>query len=277
MGHVGLIQRNALASWTHLQPRPDIILFGNETGTAEAAREFGARHVPEIARTPFGTPYVSDIFAQAQRLAQHETLCFVNCDIIFLSDFGRAVRRISRRQAPFLIVGQRWDVDMDKPMEFGVDWEQRLKTMVCRHGSLHPPAGSDYFVFRRGLWDQLPSFAVGRIGYDNWLLSEARRQNLAVIDATPEILAIHQNHDYAHLPKGTASIEDGPEAKHNIALMGDNQRRFTIEDATWIMGRYGVVPAITRRHIRRRLSRWLDKHPGVKGSLRRLRHMPPKS
>src|SRR6266853_4649960 len=34
-GHTGVIQRNAIASWTRLRPRPEIILFGNEPGVAE--------------------------------------------------------------------------------------------------------------------------------------------------------------------------------------------------------------------------------------------------
>ena len=46
-GHIGVIQRNAIASWTHLKPKPEIILFGTDEGTAEIARGFGvkARHV----------------------------------------------------------------------------------------------------------------------------------------------------------------------------------------------------------------------------------------
>ncbi len=44
-GHIGVIQRNAIASWARLQlprqPRPEIILFGNDTGTAKVACELG--------------------------------------------------------------------------------------------------------------------------------------------------------------------------------------------------------------------------------------------
>ncbi len=34
-GHIGIIQRNAITSWTKLQPRPEILLFGTEEGAAE--------------------------------------------------------------------------------------------------------------------------------------------------------------------------------------------------------------------------------------------------
>jgi hypothetical protein len=44
-GHSKIIQRNAIKSWTLLEPKPEILLMGDDEGTAEAAAEFGARHV----------------------------------------------------------------------------------------------------------------------------------------------------------------------------------------------------------------------------------------
>ena len=42
-GHTATIQRNAITSWTMLHPRPEILLFGNESGTEEICRELEAR------------------------------------------------------------------------------------------------------------------------------------------------------------------------------------------------------------------------------------------
>ena len=56
-GYSGVIQRNAVKSWTLLRPPPEIILFGDEDGTAEAVKEFGIRHIPKVARNEYGTPY----------------------------------------------------------------------------------------------------------------------------------------------------------------------------------------------------------------------------
>ena len=81
-GHFGLIQRNAISQWARLRPRPEIILFGNEEGTAEIAQEFGLRHVSEIRRNQYGTPLLSDLFEKAQTLAGCNTLCYVNADIM---------------------------------------------------------------------------------------------------------------------------------------------------------------------------------------------------
>ena len=82
--YIGIIQRNAVTSWTRISPRPEIILFGDETGTAEIAREFVVRHVPDVKRNDKGTPYLSDLFEKAQSLASHPSLCYVNADICLL-------------------------------------------------------------------------------------------------------------------------------------------------------------------------------------------------
>jgi hypothetical protein len=58
-GHIGVIQRNALESWTRLRPACEIVLFGDEPGVAEVARELSLKHVPDVTRNEFGTPLVN--------------------------------------------------------------------------------------------------------------------------------------------------------------------------------------------------------------------------
>jgi hypothetical protein len=49
-GHNAVCQRNALASWKRVAPDAEVILFGNEQGAAETARELGIRHVEEVEK-----------------------------------------------------------------------------------------------------------------------------------------------------------------------------------------------------------------------------------
>jgi hypothetical protein len=65
-GPIGVIQRNAITSWTHLHPRPDIRLYGTEDGMSEASSAIGVRHETEIARNRFGTPMLDDLLSRAQ-------------------------------------------------------------------------------------------------------------------------------------------------------------------------------------------------------------------
>src|ERR1700689_2205182 len=86
-GQSDLIQRNAVASWTRITPRPEVLLFGDEEGTAEVARELGVRHAPEVARNELGTPRLDDLFARAERIATTPLLAYVNADIILSDEF----------------------------------------------------------------------------------------------------------------------------------------------------------------------------------------------
>jgi glycosyltransferase involved in cell wall biosynthesis len=132
------------------------------------------------------------------------------------------------------------------------DWEDRLQRYVEQHGRPRPPDWIDYFVFSKGLYRQVPPFAVGRTSFDNWLIWEARAQGSVVIDASAAVTAIHQNHGYGHHPQGQAGVFDGPEAKFNRALMGGRRRYFTISDATHRFVGAEIKRNLTGRYLRQK-------------------------
>jgi hypothetical protein len=251
-GHIEVIQRNAIQSWARLGHGCEVLLFGDEDGTGRVAEEYGATWVPDVRRNRYGTPLLDAVFAHSGAVARNGLLCYVNADIILLGDFLRAVRQV--RQHRFLMVGQRWDLDLRVPYDFGrPGWEGELRQQVAARGALHPPSGSDYFVFRKGdRLGELPPFAVGRPGWDNWLIYRARTLNAAVIDATRVTTVIHQNHDYAHVPQRTDDGWEGPEADENRRLMGSGEAVFTLLDATHVLDEGGVRRPLAPRYLLRR-------------------------
>lgn len=254
-GHVGVIQRNAIGSWTRLQAGCQVLVCGEEEGARETAAQLGAEFVPEVARNEFGTPLLSDVFALAERRARHDLLCYVNADIILLTDFIEAAARVARGRRRFLMAGQRWDLEVREPIAFEADdWEAGLKARVRERGRIHPPSGSDYFVYPRGTLGGLPSFAVGRPAWDNWFIFRARALRVPVVDATRCTTVIHQDHDYAHVKAATDATWEGPEAERNRALMGASDRLFTLLDATHVLTDHGIAPALDAAHLRRRLA-----------------------
>jgi len=240
-GHIGIIQRNAIQSWKLVHPDAEVILFGNEEGAAEAAHEFGARHETEVDRNELGTPLLSSLFERASRLARHDRLCFLNADILLTDDFLAAATKLSQFHTRSLMVGRRCDVDITQPLDFSApDWGQRLRSIARESGKLRPPQWIDFFVFPRGLLqDQVPSFAVGRPGYDNWLLWKVRSMGVPVVDVTRVVLAIHQNHDYSHHPGGQTGLWKDVEARQNYALLGKGHFA-TIDNATHLLTPYGL-------------------------------------
>ena len=232
--HIAMIQRNAIKSWALLQD-VEVILLGEETGLAEAARELGVRHIPNVQRNSNGTPLISSMFQLARDAGQRsrsDLLCIINADMILMPDFTEAARRSRMLSDKFVLLSQRWDVDVTQPIEFTEGWQNRLSSMVHRQGSLHRPAGSDFFLFPLSTFLDIPDFTIGRAGWDNWMIYKSRHENWTVIDCTPSVMIVHQNHDYSHLPGGKPHYEH-PDTNENIRLAGGEANiRYTILDAT---------------------------------------------
>lgn len=229
--HIALIQRDAIRSWT-LLPEVEVILLGEETGLADAARELGVTHIPDVKRNESGTPLISSMFQLARENSANDLLCIVNADMILLPDFVEAAKQVKNQKSQFVLISQRWDYDINAPLDFSDDWVSRLRPSVLSQNSLHRPAGSDFFLFPRSCYTDIPDFAIGRAGWDNWMIYKARKEGWPVIDCTPSVMIVHQNHDYSHLPGGQPHYEH-PDTNENIRLAGgQTNTRYTILDST---------------------------------------------
>ena len=226
-----MIQRNAIKSWT-LLPDVEVILLGEEQGLAEAANELGVKHIPHVDRNPNGVPLISSMFKLARENSNSELLCIINADMVLMPDFVEVARRSRILRDKYVLLSQRWDYDITSPIDFAEGWQSRLREDVRKQNQLHRPAGSDFFLFPKNCYTNIPNFIIGRAGWDNWMIYKARKENWAVIDCTPSVMIVHQNHDYAHLP-GAKPHYDHPETNENIRFAGGQANvRYTILDST---------------------------------------------
>lgn len=252
-GEFALIQRNALRSWRAMGQEVEIVLIGDEPGIAEQAAAIRALHAPVVQRDRWGTPLVSDVFRIGAETATGEWLGYVNADILLTRDVLDALCELRGFRKALLVVGQRWDLDLAETIDFSDSaWEGRIRKEVSTRGRLHPPSGIDYFFFRPGIWKSIPPFALGRTMWDNWLVYSARSRGLAVIDATRDILAVHQNHGYGRDAVDSNWVWKGPQAERNLELAGGLDHYFTIEDATHRLEGGKVRPTLDRGHLSRR-------------------------
>jgi len=271
-GHINIIQRNAIKSWTSLCPRCQVVLCGDDSGTEEVAKEFDVKCIPDIARNEFGTPLLSSAFERIREVAANNLLCYVNSDIIFMSDFILAIRRIKTDQ--FLLFGNRWNIDINEEIDFNDNnWETKIKEYIKLKGSLQPPIGADYFVFKKNeALSDIPPFAVGRPLWDNWFIYNARKNKYKVIDASKAILALHQNHGYGHLQsdyctkKGKSIWEcpEGPEVDRQKEIMNGQEKFFSLSDATHILTENRLKRAIDYQHLRRQFNTLSVFYPHLK-------------
>jgi len=229
--HIALIQRNALTSWQALGPDVAVALVGDEPGIAEAAAEFGFTHLPQVAVNALGTPLISSIFALGRSLNDSPYLAYVNADILLFPDFVNCARGVGEALERFLMVGRRWDLRVEEPLRFDPEGLAALKQRLLIEGRLHARTGSDYFIFPRACFQQLPDFTVGRAGWDNWMIYHARAQSWPVVDASADLQIIHQEHDYSHLPDGQRHYRL-PETGENVQLAGGWRTIFVLDDAS---------------------------------------------
>ncbi len=215
--HVNVIQRNAIQSWSRLEDA-EVILIGDESGIPEAARELGVKNVPEVRRDEKGVPLVSSVMQIGHELSSSPLLCYANGDMILMSDLLRAARSVSEQARDFLLVGRRWNLDVTGLLDFSGDWESRLRLDVAQRGQCFSPWGIDYFVFPRHLYTATPDFTIGRVAWDNWMIYHARTTFSLAVDASRDVLAVHQNHDYSHIPEKT--LRGTEAAKANLAKAG---------------------------------------------------------
>jgi hypothetical protein len=209
VGHIGEIQRRAVESWRSLGVQ--VLLLGDEEGVAAAARELEVEHVGGLELTARGAPRLDSAFALAERAARAPLRCYVNADIVLGRDLLAATRAIDARADRYLVVGQSFE-----------------------DGKARGAAALDWFVFTPGLFGDIPPFAIGRAGFDNWLIWQARRAGI-VVDATHDVHAVHQPHAYDHVPGGMNETYYGEEAARNLELAGGKSRLYTLHDASHVL------------------------------------------
>ena len=211
-GRAEVIQTQSLRNWHDVFDGADILEF-------------------EGPIAPFGK-MVRDVEAGSDS----DLLMYANSDILFdkrqVANLWQsmAAKKSTIIEGDFLLTGQRIDI-----LE---DGSKRL----------HRPSGMDYFVFRRGMFHDLPETKMGRAYCDNALVSYCLRRNIPVIDTSFALRVEHQFHDYGHVAGGKKTVWMGEDAlanKHN-----NNLRDFgpNVLDATHTLLPDGrIVPNIRKR------------------------------
>jgi hypothetical protein len=257
-GIFDVIQTNAVSSWCQLASRPEVILFGDDEGTDRLADRLGVVHMSDVARNERGTPLLSDMWMRGQQLASNPVVCWSNADIIFTDRLLEAAAIVAERPTPVLLVGRRCDLDQPGPLDLADPrWQERLVARAAREGERKPANWIDYFVFTRGLFDELPPFAIGRAGYDPWIIWRAAQLGAEVIDASRFVLAVHQRHDYAHVG-GRREAFRGAESVANSTFVTDFRHNHSISHARSVLDADGVVrPARRLEHRMARPKRYV--------------------
>lgn len=234
-----LVQDHAIRSWIALRPAPEVILCGSDLGTKEACARYGLKHAPEIVYNELGVPLMHSVLEQGERFSSTDSMLYTNADIVFTGELSVAVRRLRSARKPFVATGNRWNVSALEDIDY-TDTEAvaDLAAHVRRTGHLKRPWATDYFLFQKGFYADMPSFTVGRKYTDNWMIWYALSLNADVVDIISCATAIHERHDHSHVAIGDSTryrgmgAPDGIEAARNLRLAGGINHVCNIMDAT---------------------------------------------
>jgi hypothetical protein len=245
-GHDGMIQRNALKSWKMLHPDVEVILFGDDGGAAEVCAELRLVHHRDVQRHESGAKQLDYIFRRAGEIARHNYLCYSNCDIVLMEDFWKAFEKVRAWRERFLLVSQRWDMDIASPIDFGDGWELRLREAALEHGMRQNEYWIDFFLFCKGLYTEMPQLIVGHCYWDNWMIWKALDRGVSVVDASRFVVPVHQNHGYNTQFGRVKGVTSDPLSQRNLELAGGLSKVRTIRSATHRLTRRGSVMFNTR-------------------------------
>lgn len=246
-GHIGAIQSNAILSWLQWTDCLDVVLFGDDDGVAEFAKENSIRHFPEISRNQAGTPLLDTVFQRVIENSRTQWMLYINSDIVLNSSVYQLVKSLENLNLThFLGIGQRTDFDQTDPIAFeDPNWESDLANRIARSGQLASILCKDYFLFPRGHFHQIPAFSIGRGNWDSWMVATTIKSNAPVIDCTEVLFAGHQNHDYRHAGNRLSAYVTGNEAQQNKHLAGGSHY-MTGSVATHRLRQSGILQKKTR-------------------------------
>lgn len=245
LGPAALHQSNALRSWRASRIVGKILVFGAVSGETGSIAETGSEVVLDVECTDNGLPSIRSMFEIGAKRSGADLLMFTNADMIYLPSFFSGVAACATvAGGRFLLVGSRMDFDSDRGFSFASPADIAVfEEFVKASGKMHPPAGSDYFVFprRQYLENRLPDLWIGRGGWDLYMICHARTHGIVTVDASPSLLGFHQNHDYSNRGKDEGvPYEKDPEAAYNLSLLPEdvpwNEWTLTGCEKEWVDG-----------------------------------------
>ena len=143
--------------------------------------------------------------------------CFVNSDIVLTNDLLAAVAAVRRFPRCASCSSARLAIFPSTMPTSPIRPGSRQRAL--REGRLRGPVAIDCFVFPSGL-STLCRSSRRACRLRQLAVVASGRQEGPVIDATAAVTAVHQHHDYHHLPGGKQQAYYGAEANRNVAVGG---------------------------------------------------------
>lgn len=185
-----------------LDPKPEVVILGNDPGTSEICQEYGLIHIPHVKRSKAGTPYCNSFIKLAEKAASNNIMLLCSGDIIVSQNTIEAAGRMMVQSAL-----QEWCIcPRKKHVERQGDHFKDIRWATWQAG--------DYWMHTKGIFEGMPPFLIGRHRNEKWMYRWLINKN-ALIDGTEAITVLHQKHPHDFKPSNK-------EIEYNAKLYEEN-------------------------------------------------------
>ncbi|XP_063443069.1 uncharacterized protein LOC134723385 [Mytilus trossulus] len=213
-----LCHNNTVKNWKYLSPFVTPVLFSDEELVRDEAESKGWRVLP-VRNSSIGLPILKYMYMEIQKSFSSPFIAYSNSDLLFTDSIIKTLNVISQsnlsKNNELLLTGRRTNVVNVTSIEAS-SAKNILK--ASKRGELYDGDALDYFITTSGYpWKDAPDLVVGRPGFDNWIVANARLMNFSVIDTTETIIAVHQT---------TEAGNKEAHQQHNVSYNIELQKKF---------------------------------------------------
>lgn len=235
----GILQYNAIKSWSLINPKPQILIMGDDPGVKELCEELQVTHIKDIETeqddsSNKGVPIFSSMVKIAEEMARpDDTMLCMSSDIIIFQNIIKARQAlINKFENGFCGVVQRSNKKIIEKIDFE---NKKWADEVLAGCQLHNPCSGDIFMFSKGFWEnEMPPFMIGRSRVDTWMFWYGSEKKL-LVDMTKAIKIVHQLHE--KFETNNDRKLDSEYYKKNTELAKGNcyGKGINIRNANWAM------------------------------------------
>ncbi|CAG2197399.1 unnamed protein product [Mytilus edulis] len=213
-----LCHNNTVKNWKSLSPFVTPVLFSDEEFVRGEAESKGWRVLP-VKQSSIGLPILKYMYMEIQKSFSSSFVAYSNSDILFTDSIVKTLMMVSQsnlsKTNELLLTGRRINVVNVTAIEAS-SFKGILK--ASERGELYAGDALDYFITTSWYpWKDAPDLVVGRPGFDNWIVANARLMNFSVIDTTETIIAVHQT---------TEAGNKEAHQQHNVSYNIELQEKF---------------------------------------------------
>ena len=179
------------------------------------------RIIKETKNNKHGVPILKYMYMDMIReCPASKTFTYINGDVLGSYDFVMTIDALLRAGlGDFLMVGRRTNSDWDE--SYSVLHKNFSFDEHFERGSLFATNAQDYFTVTKNAidWNAIPSFVIGRPGYDNWLVDYVyHKPKVALVDATRTVRMLHQTDGDGNSAQGGKMVKSSADKEYNRIL-----------------------------------------------------------